>query len=575
MRWLGPRGLSVTGVQVLLSGVFAQYADKRELQAALKAPAILDLSDRDELWFDWLADTGDGFDATFATAALLAREKLELPADGGEAHPTERGRLLVLGGDLAYPAAAPAEYLDRFMGPYRSAICRRSAPAKSARGCCASPATTTGTTASRRSSASSATASRSAVGRPCRSRSYFVVKLPAPLVDPGHRPRPRLLHRHAAARLLPRRSPAPDAARRPDHRRVHQPGWLFGGLHSETAAATRRWRSRTCSASSARSSTRPDSTCRLVVGGDIHHYNRYERTDGRQTRIVCGAGGTFLYPTHHIPDHILWPDEPGVAHYELKARYPDAATSKRLRWRTWLAPFLNPELRGLRRAALSAVRVRSAVLAGGRPRPRLRRDRREGADLRRAQRLALQPDVAGRRRSRLWFGLIAFADCRRWRYAVRVRWPPRPRAALVLTFVIWGAARLLAPLDLPFLRSSCSASVGHLVLPGGLRRRVLVGGGLAGAYRLLRLPVPDAAIRQPPRHPRLLGPPLRGLPQLPADARSTTTAPSPFLPIGVRQVPRRWRYVPPAERSASRPACSCRGPEIVPHLIEPPLRIGP
>src|SRR5204862_5332400 len=70
--------------------------------------------------------------------------------------------------------------------------------------------------------------------------------------------------------------------------------------------------------------------------------NRYERADGSQTRIVCGAGGTFLYPTHHIPDRILWPEVDGIAHYELKARYPAKRDSRRLCWRTWLVPLLNP-----------------------------------------------------------------------------------------------------------------------------------------------------------------------------------------------------------------------------------------
>ena len=71
VRWLGPRGLAVTGYQVFLSGIFSRHADKRETQAALKLPQIIDRSDLDELWFDWLADTGDGFDASYATAALL------------------------------------------------------------------------------------------------------------------------------------------------------------------------------------------------------------------------------------------------------------------------------------------------------------------------------------------------------------------------------------------------------------------------------------------------------------------------------------------------------------------------
>lgn len=54
------------------------------------------LSKRDDLWFDFMADTGDGGNSTYSVARLLAQPflkmgKLELP----------RGRLLIIGGDLA------------------------------------------------------------------------------------------------------------------------------------------------------------------------------------------------------------------------------------------------------------------------------------------------------------------------------------------------------------------------------------------------------------------------------------------------------------------------------------------
>ena len=68
VRWLGPRGLSATAMQVLLSTIFGAYSDKRDIQAALKQPAESDFSGHDAMWFDFLADTGDGFNPTFTTA---------------------------------------------------------------------------------------------------------------------------------------------------------------------------------------------------------------------------------------------------------------------------------------------------------------------------------------------------------------------------------------------------------------------------------------------------------------------------------------------------------------------------
>jgi hypothetical protein len=116
VRWLGPGGLSVTALQVLLSTIFGAYSDKREIQAALQESGVADFSAADSLWFDFMADTGDGFNPTYTTASLLARDKLQLTHDG-QAIVTERGRLLLLGGDLAYPAATPTNFQDRFVGP--------------------------------------------------------------------------------------------------------------------------------------------------------------------------------------------------------------------------------------------------------------------------------------------------------------------------------------------------------------------------------------------------------------------------------------------------------------------------
>src|SRR5262249_30205451 len=109
VRWLGPRGLSATAMPGLLSTIFGAYSDKRDIQAALKRPAESDFSARESMWFDFLADTGDGFNPTYTTASLIAADELVVDHDGEEIV-TERGPLLLLGGDLAYPAATPKQF---------------------------------------------------------------------------------------------------------------------------------------------------------------------------------------------------------------------------------------------------------------------------------------------------------------------------------------------------------------------------------------------------------------------------------------------------------------------------------
>ena len=67
-------------------------------------------------WFDFIADTGDGWDSTYAMASLLAEPELR-PA--GTAEPLARGRLLVMGGDQVYPTASVQGYADRLIRSVR------------------------------------------------------------------------------------------------------------------------------------------------------------------------------------------------------------------------------------------------------------------------------------------------------------------------------------------------------------------------------------------------------------------------------------------------------------------------
>jgi hypothetical protein len=116
VRWLSPGLLARSGVEVIVSGTFGKFADKREIQR--EAQDGLDYSaTRGDLWVDYLSDTGDGWEATYTMAWLLAQPALE--ADG-ETLP--RGRILLLGGDQVYPSATPEQYEDRFIGPFASAL---------------------------------------------------------------------------------------------------------------------------------------------------------------------------------------------------------------------------------------------------------------------------------------------------------------------------------------------------------------------------------------------------------------------------------------------------------------------
>lgn len=155
VRWLSPQELWRTAVKVGLSSVFADYADRREVQAALPSELIvLPPGDDGQTWIDFVADIGDGFDPTFTVACLIARHELEVgppvgadreepatvdatavsgasgavvgaPGTAGHAAAPlslPRGGLLVLGGDEVYPTPSAVGYEDRTTGPYKAAL---------------------------------------------------------------------------------------------------------------------------------------------------------------------------------------------------------------------------------------------------------------------------------------------------------------------------------------------------------------------------------------------------------------------------------------------------------------------
>src|SRR5207247_8054936 len=76
--------------------------------------------DNGALWVDFIADLGDGFEATYAMAYLLARPELEVLAASRKEPPLKlpAGQILIFGGDLAYPNATEEEYRTRCLNPY-------------------------------------------------------------------------------------------------------------------------------------------------------------------------------------------------------------------------------------------------------------------------------------------------------------------------------------------------------------------------------------------------------------------------------------------------------------------------
>ena len=74
----------------------------------------------------------------------------------------------------------------------------------------------------------------------------------------------------------------------------------------------------------------------MFLTGDLHFYKRHENAEGVQ-KITSGGAGAFLHPTHAPQTHELRNG------FVQRAAYPDERTSRRLSWRNFLFPLINPK----------------------------------------------------------------------------------------------------------------------------------------------------------------------------------------------------------------------------------------
>lgn len=302
VQWFSPGELIRAAVKAVLSSLFGAYADNRELQAIRTEIAPVSYADRDELWVDYVADLGDGWNSTYAVARLLATPTLTLDDDGTPVE-TRRGDLLIMGGDQVYPTATRQAYNDRLVGPYRSALpCVQ--PASEAPHLYALPGNHDwydGLTSFTRLFC----LNRWIGGwKTSQTRSYFALELPhgwwlwgidvqldsdvdLPQVD---------YFRSVAADMPPGSKVILCVA---------EPAWVYSGMRGLEAYESFAFFER-------ETIYRYGHQHVVGIGSDLHAYARYASADGRQ-RFVSGGGGAYLYPTHQLPVRLHLPAQP---HYE-------------------------------------------------------------------------------------------------------------------------------------------------------------------------------------------------------------------------------------------------------------------
>lgn len=325
--WYDPAQLAQTAWQVFISTLFGRHSDYR-LMEALVAPgiAIDDRSAEGSMWIDYTADLGDGWNSTYAVAYWLAQPTLKLADSRGNDHITERGSILVFGGDEVYPAANRSGYQQRLVAPYETALQVTRPPHP----------TVYAIPGNHDWYDSLVSFSRLFFTRPWfagwqvkQERSYFAISLPrgwwligTDVQFNSDIDEPQIQYFQTVAKKM-----------QPSDRIIlcnAEPHWIYAETYgtSDTnynennlAFLERKVFGKKVS---------------VFLAGDLHHYRRHEAPDGTQ-KITAGGGGAFLHPTHG-PDVSLLRN----GQYRLRKSFPDPAKSRSLCWRNLLFPFLNP-----------------------------------------------------------------------------------------------------------------------------------------------------------------------------------------------------------------------------------------
>lgn len=336
--WYNPGLLAGIGVREVISGTMGQYADQRQMQAATDQVANEDnLAHRydysaakcvdarcsgahpddhhrvvwdpenpgarpESYWVDYIADLGDGFEATYAMASLMAPETLEVAGCEGseESYSTQAGRVLVMGGDQAYPQATATEYQNRFLNPYNWAFSKKATPQRKLFAIPGNHDWYDGLTAfdgvfcAARDRLSHGEGKKIGGWRSEQHRSYFAIKLPhnwwiwgADIQLEGHLDDAQKDYFDLVSEHMGRNDKVIVC--------LAEPSWLhqeYQNLRQIVMLASKR-----------------DARICAVLAGDWHHYSRYYTEKLGISLITCGGGGAFAHATHGLKRSLKlkWP----------------------------------------------------------------------------------------------------------------------------------------------------------------------------------------------------------------------------------------------------------------------------
>ncbi len=330
VAWYDPTQLLATGVQTVLSLVFGERADFRLLEAVGARQPPFDYRGPDELWIDYVADIGDGFDSTYAVARLIAEDQIAL---GGDVLP--RAKILVFGGDPIYPTPSRRGYKERTTALYASAL-----PASEVTGerphAFAVPGNHDGYDGLARFMGVFCSQHPIGAWETRQSKSYFALQLPqrtwllgvdvqlgSDIDTPQIEYFDRLGLEEGDRVILCTPEPSWIFGEAYDAKHHRNLDALIDKLHAKKARVVAR------------------------IAGDLHHYRRHQLVlDGESGAlgdvhlITAGGGGAFLHPTHtHRVREI---DLGREGRFRGMKSYPPSALSRMLGAQNLWFPLKNP-----------------------------------------------------------------------------------------------------------------------------------------------------------------------------------------------------------------------------------------
>jgi hypothetical protein len=406
--WYDPGQLADTGQKTVISSIIGEYADPRagaaeatrgkffdyslqlKERGALETPVErtehedfnpVESKPREEIWIDYVADVGDGWNSTYAVAYNMA-----LPTLSADGHDTPRGEILVFGGDGVYPTASTNEYENRLTIPYKIAF-NTGEKARGKENQSDSEIVDLKKTphvfaipgnhdwydsliAFKKIFCSPVFNERKFGGWQTRQkRSYFSLKLPhnwwllgvdlqlAHSIDLG-----QLEYFSSLVDEMDENSKVILC--------VPEPYWIRSIKYDKYNLDTIEQKEKSIQKLEDFLEQR-GAKVEAYIAGDLHHYRRLQDREGGTQKITAGGGGAFLHPTH---DFKFWTraeineylekkkkEEPEKAeerekrsYFSLEKSYPAESVSKNLDWKNiWF--FLNNPRFGIVTAILYPI----------------------------------------------------------------------------------------------------------------------------------------------------------------------------------------------------------------------------